>query len=86
MPHIAADFLYAACNLMSESQRHMLNFGNSGAIMRIRVTDSGSRNANQNLGWANLRNWNVRMFQSLSDVSELYRSHHQNSSLVTTPQ
>jgi hypothetical protein len=52
--------------------------------MCIRVTDSGSRNANQNLGRANLRNWNVGMFQSLSDVSELYRSHHhQNSSLVT---
>jgi hypothetical protein len=51
--------------------------------MRIRVTDSGSRNANQNLGRANLRNWNVGMLQSLSDVSELYRAHHQNSLLVT---
>ncbi len=47
------------------------------------MTDAGSRDANQNVRRANLRNWNVCMFQSFSDVSELYRSHHQNPSLVT---
>jgi hypothetical protein len=51
--------------------------------MRIRVTDAGSRNANQNIRRSNLRNWNVCVRQRFSDLSELYRSHDQNSSLVS---
>src|ERR1700747_1650419 len=51
--------------------------------MRIRVTDPGSRDANQNVSWTDFRNRNGCTRYRFSDVGELYRSHDQNSSLVT---
>src|SRR5215471_4659957 len=68
---------------MPERERQIVHLRNAGAIMRIRVTDAGSRDANQNVRRPDLWYWNVCMFQSFSDLSELYCSHHQNSSLVT---
>jgi hypothetical protein len=61
----------------------MLNFGNARAVMRVRVADSSSRNPNQNIGWTDLRTWNFNILQRLSDLSEPYCSHYQNSSLVS---
>src|SRR4051812_37486067 len=43
--------------------------------MRIRVTDAGSRNANQNVRRSNLRNWNIRFLERFSDLHESHRSH-----------
>ena len=43
--------------------------------MRIRVTDAGSRNANQNFGWSNLRHRNIRILQRFSDLRQSHRSH-----------
>src|SRR5947207_6815469 len=53
----------------------MVNLGHARTIMRIRVTDASSRNANQNVGRANLRNWNIRLFERFSDLHESHRSH-----------
>ena len=43
--------------------------------MRIRVTDAGSRHANQNFGWSNLRHRNIRILQRFSDLRQSHRSH-----------
>src|SRR5215470_19781695 len=43
--------------------------------MRIRVTDSRSRNANQNIGGTDLGNWNVGLLERFSDLKESRRSH-----------
>ena len=59
MRHIPADFLHAPRDFVPERHRQIGDPGNAGAVMRVRMTDSGSSNANQNLGRANLRNWNV---------------------------
>ena len=61
----------------------MIDFGNAGPIMRIGVTDASSGDANQNVVRTDFRNWNVCILERFSDLSELYRSHDQNSSLVT---
>src|SRR4029077_11445946 len=57
--HIAADFLHAISDFVSESQRQTINFRNPRALMRTRVTDAGSRHANQNVGWSNIRHRNI---------------------------
>src|SRR6266568_6207525 len=51
--------------------------------MRVRMTDSGSRNANQNICRFDLRKRDFDIFERFSDLNELDCSHHQNSSLVT---
>jgi hypothetical protein len=48
--------------------RQKANPGNAVAIMRIGMTNSRSGDANQNFGRANLRNWNIRIFQRFSDL------------------
>src|SRR4051794_19128242 len=60
---------------MSERQRQTINFGNARAIMRIRVTDAGRGDPNQNLGSSNLRHRNVRVLQRFSDLCQSHRSY-----------
>src|SRR5207247_11279460 len=43
--------------------------------MRIRVTDAGSCNANQNVRRSQLGNWNVRLLKRFSELHESHRSH-----------
>jgi len=43
--------------------------------MRIRVTDAGSCNANQNVRRSQLGNWNVRLLERFSELHEPHRSH-----------
>src|SRR5436190_16567176 len=43
--------------------------------MRIRVTDPGSRNANQKVGRFDLGNWNIRFRERFSELHESHRSH-----------
>jgi len=46
MHHVVSCALHATSYFVSERQRKTIDVGNAGAIMRIRVTDSGSRDAN----------------------------------------
>jgi len=48
--------------------------GNARAIMRIRVTDPGSRNANQNVRRSDLGNWNIRFRERFSELDKSHRS------------
>jgi hypothetical protein len=73
--HITADFLYAARDFVPEGQRQMINLGDASPIMNIRVTDAGSRDANQNVRRFDLGNWNVRLLERFSDLHESHRSH-----------
>src|SRR5215217_3391439 len=75
MLHIPADFLHPTRDFVPESKRQTINFGNAGAIMRIRVTDSGSRNTNQNVRRSDLGNWNICILERSSDLVESHRSH-----------
>src|SRR5215471_2631741 len=53
----------------------MINFGNAHSIMHIGVAYPGSGDANQNVGPTDLGNWNFKILQRLSDLSEPYCSH-----------
>src|SRR5438034_7337979 len=75
MRHFPAGFLHVARDFVPESQRQRTNSRNTGAIMRIRVTDAGSRNANQNVERCELGNWNVRLLERFSELHESHRSH-----------
>src|SRR5882724_7519314 len=75
MRHIVSCALHATSYLVSERQRKTIDVGNAGAIMRIRVTDSGSSDPNQNVGRSDLGNWNVRFLERFSDLHESHRSH-----------
>jgi hypothetical protein len=72
---IRAHLFDAPRHFVSERQWQIVDPGNAGAIMRIRVTDSGRLNANQDLIRTNLRNWNLRILERLSDLDESCRSH-----------
>src|SRR5512132_2053902 len=54
--------------------------------MRIRVTDPGSRNANQNVRRSNLGNWNVRRLERFSDLDESHGSHDQSAFVLSSGQ
>jgi hypothetical protein len=72
---IGADFFDPACDLVPERYRQMVNPGNAGAIMFVRMTDPGRRNPNQNVGRTDFRTINLRFLQRFSDLSEPRRSH-----------
>ena len=82
MRHIPADFLHVARDFVPESQRQIINLGNASPIMRILVTDSSSRDANQNVGWTDLGNWNVRVLERFSDLHESHRFHFPSALLA----
>jgi hypothetical protein len=75
MHHVVSCALHATSYFVSERQRKTIDFRNTGAVMRIRVTDPGSCNANQNVGRSDLGNWNVRFLERFSDLHESHRSH-----------
>src|SRR6266566_3885964 len=60
----------------------IVNSRNASAIMRIRVTDSGSRNANQNIGRSDIGNWNVRLLERFSNLHESHRFHFPSALLA----
>jgi hypothetical protein len=62
-----ANFFHSASNFVPECHRQRINFGNAGAIMTVRVTDSRSSDPNQNVGRTNFRNRNVLIFERFSD-------------------
>jgi hypothetical protein len=64
--NICSDFFDAAGNFVSERQRQIVHLGNAGAIMRIRVTDADSRDANQNVRGSDLGNRNIRFLERFS--------------------
>jgi hypothetical protein len=68
MLDIGADFFDSTCDFVPKRYRQKANPGNAVAIMRIGMTNSRSGDANQNFGRANLRNWNIRIFQRFSDL------------------
>src|SRR6266404_5051081 len=72
-----------AGDFVPERYRQIVDLGNSAAVMRIGVTNPGCRNTNQNVLGANFRDWNVFIFQRLTDLNELYCSHQPSLSLVT---
>src|SRR5437867_12509549 len=75
MRHISADFLHAPRDFVPESQRQIINFGNASPIMNIRVTDPGSRDANQNVRRSDLGNSNLCLLERFSDLHESHRPH-----------
>src|SRR5207245_5312433 len=73
--NLRANFFHAASNFVPECHRQRINFGNAGAIVRVRVTDPGSRDANQNIRRSDLGNSNVRLLERFSDLHESHRPH-----------
>ena len=65
---VGANFFDPARNFVPKRHRQVVDLRNTGAIMRIGMTNSRSGDANQNFGRANLRNWNIRIFQRFSDL------------------
>src|SRR5581483_10035498 len=57
--------------------------GNTGPIMGVRMTNSGSAYTDQNIGRTNFRNRNVRIFQRLSRLNQSDSSHLLSLPLVT---
>ena len=83
IPNIRSDFFDTTRYFVPESQREIIEARNAGAIMRVRMTYASGGNANQNILAANFRDWNVFIFQRLTDLNELYCSHQPSLSLVT---
>lgn len=71
-----ANLLYATGDFVPERHWQIVDLGNVFSIIRVRVTNSGGRNANQNISRTDLWNWKVRVLQRLSDLSKPYRSHY----------
>jgi hypothetical protein len=68
----------ASGDFVSERHRQSINLGNAAAVMRVRMTDSSGSNANQNVGGADLWNWNFRVSERLPQLHELdgfHRAH-----------
>src|SRR5438270_2497951 len=72
---LRANFFHGAGDLVPKCQRQRINLRNTGAVVRVRVTDPGSCNANQNVGRSDLGNWNIRLLERFSDLPESHRSH-----------
>jgi hypothetical protein len=68
MLDIGADFFDSTCDFVPERYRQTVNPGNAGEIMFVGMANPARRNPNQNFGRANLRNWNIRIFQRFSDL------------------
>src|SRR6266566_3885961 len=47
-----------------------------------RIDDSGSRNANQNIGRSDIGNWNVRLLERFSNLHESHRFHFPSALLA----
>src|SRR4051812_31275262 len=77
---ICTNFFDTPSNLVPQRNGQIIDFGNTSAVMCVRMADSSSRDPNQNIGGTALWNFNIRIEQRLSYLCELYRSHHQNSS------
>jgi hypothetical protein len=77
---VGTDFFDPTRDFVAERYGQTFNRGNAGAIMFVRMADAARRNSNQNIGRPNLWNWNFNILQRLSDLSEPYCSHNQNSS------
>src|SRR5262245_52195835 len=76
---ICANLFDAPGNFMPERNGQIVDRGNTAAVMRVRVTDSSSGNANQNIGRTDLGNWNFNILQRPSDLHESHRSHFQTA-------
>jgi hypothetical protein len=61
VPDVCANFLDAPGHFMTQRNGQIVYRGNTGAVMRIRVTDASRRDAKQNIGRTYLGNWNVRV-------------------------
>src|SRR5205814_6379906 len=77
---LRANFFHGAGDLVPKCQRQRINLRNTGAVVRVRVTDPGSCNANQNVGRSDLGNWDVRLLERFSDLHESHRSHFVSAS------
>ncbi len=82
--HIRADFLHAARDFVAKCHRQMIDPRNAGAIMRIGVTNSSSRNLNQNVARTDLRNWNVCVLKRFSELHKPNGFHCQRLNLSGT--
>src|SRR5262249_44105953 len=60
---LGTNFVDATGDFVAERDRQTVNPGDTGTIMRVRMTDPGSRNANQNVGGTNLGDWNIDVLQ-----------------------
>src|SRR5438876_7631494 len=79
--HFVSDLLDTTRDFVAERHRQIVDLGNAGAIMRVRVANPGRANTNQNFRQTDLRNFNLRILQRRSDLSESYSSH--SSSTIT---
>src|SRR5262249_46082971 len=82
---LRANFFHATRDFVPECEWQRINLRNAGPIVRIRVTDPGSRDANENVRRPDLGNWNVRLLERFSDLHELHRPHFVSASRVLNP-
>ena len=75
LSNVFTDFFDAPRDFVAKRERQTVDLGNARAIMRVRVTDSGSGNANQNFIRTDLRNWNFRFLKRPSDSRQPDGSH-----------
>src|SRR5689334_4940457 len=81
---VGSDFFNPPGYFVPQRHRQMFDLRNPIAIMRVRMTDSRSGNANQDVRGTDFWDWNVPVFQWPTDLGQLYRSHSSSSSLITS--
>src|SRR5215468_10721681 len=80
---LRTDFVDNARDFVTERQRQLVDLGNAGAIMFVRMTNPRRRDANQNFGWTNVRNRNFQVLKRFADFNKANRFHARHSSHAT---